>query len=96
MYRAVGRGTFYIMNMISRAATHLNEERERQGASCPLLPHLSPSSDRDHDQAGLPAKSQGHTASKLARTSRKKVIGPLHLPHNLFLTENLKNKERRD
>lgn len=28
MYRAVDRGTFYIMNVISRAATHLNEERE--------------------------------------------------------------------
>lgn len=70
--------------------------RESNGEpSVPSCHRLFPSSDRDQDPAGLPVKAQGHTASRTAKTSRKKVIDPPHSPPTFSYREFQKHGENR-
>lgn len=93
--RTVDRGTFYIMSVISRLPLTLMRRESDREPGVPSCHRLFPSSDRDQDPAGLPAKAQGDTVFRLARTSRKKVIGPPHPPATFSYREFQKHGGKR-
>lgn len=85
MCRVVDRGTFHIMNVISRTATHLNEEREQRGAKRPLLPPSFPQLRQGPGPSRSACQSPRSHSIKDCQDFQEESHRPSSLSPNLFL-----------